>query len=252
MILHPSKHLTSNYEKDIGSNIYSLLDLSHTEHMEILRNLNNIEAFRDMDNAPGFTLDKIGKNVLELRNGRNDEAFRRAIKIKIRGNLSAGTIEDINVISEILFGENYLSVRETWCEDGFDFEPAAILISISDNPDAQAMFLEYIKNITMAVKASGVRLYNKIMSEIPTASLYAGGFVAGDSSRIDVPMRMLADLNCTGRIYAGGCLAVDSIRIDIPARTLADTVLTGGIDTGVGVYDTGYMTVPTADLREVV
>lgn len=127
---HPSKHLTDNYRKDKDSNNYKLLDLGHQEHKEIMRILRLVEAWRDMDNAEGFTLDKIGKNVLELRGGRNDHEYRKAIKIKIRGNLSAGTIEDLNDIAAILFDEHFMSVSEAWHQKSYDFEPAAVVLHL--------------------------------------------------------------------------------------------------------------------------
>jgi len=154
---HPAEHLTDNYRKDEDSNNYKLLDLDHAENKKIWRILALIEAWRDMDDAEGFTLDKIGKNVLELREGRSDTEYRKAIKIKIRGNLSAGTIEDLNAVAAVLFGDSFISVSETWYQADYNYEPAAVAVSVSSFPNQRD--IEFLSDI---VKAGGVGMYSRL------------------------------------------------------------------------------------------
>ena len=166
---HPSEHLTDNYKKDNESNNWKLLDLSHQEQKEIMRNLRLIEAWRDVDNAEGFTLDKMGKNFLELREGRSDPEYRKAIKIKIRGNLSAGLVEDFNVIAGILFEDNYEGISETWNDPLFDYEPAGVSLSVSNITLEQQANWNYIRNLLEhIVKAGGVRLFWDLYWKIET------------------------------------------------------------------------------------
>jgi len=155
---HPSTHLTDNYKKDKNSNNYKLLDLGHQEHKEIMRTLRLIEAWRDIDNAEGFTLDKIGKNVLEMREGRADPEYRKAIKIKIRSNLSAGLVEDFNVILEILFGGNFNFISETWHQEKYNYEPAGNALSLSNLSNSQLLELSRVRSVLSEIKAGGVRL----------------------------------------------------------------------------------------------
>lgn len=129
-VIHPVTHLTDNYKTDIDSNNYKILDLGHTEHLQILNNLRLIEAWRDLDFAEGFTLDKIGKNVLEPRENRVDTDYRKAIRLKIRGNLSAGTVEDLNDIGAILFENSFKGVSETFSLELYNFEPAAVALNL--------------------------------------------------------------------------------------------------------------------------
>jgi len=157
MIRHPVTHLTSNYRKDKDSNNYKILDIGHQQHLNITKNLELIELWRDVDETEGFPLDKIGKNVLELRDGREDEVFRRAIAIKIRGNLSAGTIEDLNALGYALFGNNFINVSETWYQPQLGFEPAGVILAISDSPSLRGLFL-YYKNLLSATTAGGVSI----------------------------------------------------------------------------------------------
>ena len=158
MIRHPATHLTHNYRKDEDSNNYKLLDLGHQEHLKIQKALFLIELWRDMDEAEGITLDRIGKNVLELREGRSDIEFRRAIKIKIRGNLSAGTIEDLNAIAYALFGESFQYVSETWHQSQYDYEPAGLALLVSYDSSLQGLFLRYQELLTVETAAGGVGL----------------------------------------------------------------------------------------------
>ncbi|MCL2400678.1 MAG: hypothetical protein FWC91_13155 [Defluviitaleaceae bacterium] len=157
MIQHPITHLTHNYRQDKNSNNYKLLDLGHQEHLQIQKTLRLIELWRDMDEAEGLTLDRIGKNVLELREGRNDVEFRKAIKIKIRGNLSVGTIDDLNAIAYALFGGSFRSVDETWHQSQYGYEPAGLVLSASYDPSLQGLFLRY-QDLLMAATAGGVGL----------------------------------------------------------------------------------------------
>ena len=178
---HPAEHLTDNYKKDESSNNFKLLDLSHREQQEIMHTLRMIEAWRDMDNAEGFTLDKIGKNVLELRQGRSDKEYRKAIKIKIRGNLSAGLMEDLNDICQILFEDNFMSVSETWHQAEYNFEPAAVAIHLHNLAiGEESTFWRDVAFISDIVKAGGVGLHAKQIEEYDVGEYDA----AAESARI--------------------------------------------------------------------
>jgi len=193
---HPSEHLTDNYRKNEESNNYKLLDIDHQENKKIRDTIKLIEAWRDMDKAEGFTLDKIGKNVLELRENRPDPEYRKAIKIKIRGNLSAGLIEDLNAIAEILFEDNFVSVSETWYQEDYNFEPAAVAMhfqnafaaqmlggceqgqdqsqSQSENRTRSSNFWRNMAFITEIVKAGGIGIYNRLTEEWDVNTYHAG------------------------------------------------------------------------------
>jgi len=164
IIQHPSTHLTSNYRKDKDSNNYKILDLGHQQHLHITENLKRIEHWRNVDEAEGFPLDKIGKNVLELREGREDEVFRRAIAIKIRGNLSAGTIDDLNALGYALFGDSFLYVSEAWHQASYDYEPAKLILSVSYNQGLNSLFW-YYKNLLEDLTAGGVGLWVAVQTE---------------------------------------------------------------------------------------
>lgn len=251
MIQHPSEHITSNYSNDEESNIYKLLSIGHLEHEEIFKSLEAIEKSRDIDEAFGFTLDKAGKNVLELRKGRDDEAYRRAIKIKIISNLSAGTIQEIIDIAEILFEDNFLNVRETWSFAEFNNEPAALLLSLTDNEQSQMLFFEYIREIVITVKAGGVRLYSKIFSEIPDSILEIAEFMESDIGYASVKTKELENKSFSCDADLGAIMADDVSYLSMPYKTLDNYRIASKNYIGVGVNEISFMQIPTSELREV-
>jgi len=199
---HPVEHLTDNYRKDEDSNNFKLLELDHRENQEICDALRLIEAWRDMDNACGFTLDKIGKNVLELRQGRDDPEYRKAIKIKIRGNLSAGTIEDLNAICDILFGESFVTIGETWFQALYDYEPAALSLILQNPPLDQMEFIQSAKAfINDIVRAGGVRLFHQLRRDFETedAAINVAGITKLTIYHKSIPI----DRHCSVRFDLG-------------------------------------------------
>ena len=128
MIVDILKRLTSNYRKDESSNTYKIIKLFTDELEEVKSSLQTIELWRDIEQAEGSTLDKIGVNVTELRNNRGDVEYRQALLVAIASNTSGGDIERINEILTVLLGDNFLGVREVWSDPTYNFEPAAIAI----------------------------------------------------------------------------------------------------------------------------
>jgi len=126
------QRLTDNYNKDPNSNTGKLLNLAAKE-LEAIRAATTLtKAFRDIDQATGATLDRIGRNVLEDRGDKNDVDYRKFIKIKIVANLSGGEIETINEVLSVLMGDAYLGLRETWNLVSYGNEPAALAIRYDD------------------------------------------------------------------------------------------------------------------------
>ncbi|MBY0088195.1 hypothetical protein HP567_012715 [Brevibacillus sp. M2.1A] len=88
-----------------------------------------IQAWRDIDEAQGTTLDNIGTIVNQPRGVATDEVYRILLKSKIARNLSTG---DINTIIRILAlalstDPSKIEIKETW-NDPVDPEPAGISI----------------------------------------------------------------------------------------------------------------------------
>ena len=61
---------------------------------------------RSVDTAIGVQLDQVGLLVGEIRNGRDDNSYRQAIKLRIAINTSRGTVEDIIQVINLLYGQD--------------------------------------------------------------------------------------------------------------------------------------------------
>ena len=119
------------FHKREDSNIGKLLDIFAQEFGDVKNTLETTEQWRDVDQAEGKVLDRIGKNVQESRGQKIDEKYRQFIKTKIRANLSPGDIETINSIARVFVGERFQGLQEGWqFEPLFDTEPAAIRLDI--------------------------------------------------------------------------------------------------------------------------
>lgn len=122
------KRLPDVYNKDLDSNIGKLFQIVAGEYEEIKKVFESIQNYRDIDQAKGIPLDRIGRNVLESRGDKKDQDYRNFIKTKIRANLSAGDIETLNDVYPVLLGDNFIEVSEAWNNDRLNNEPAAISV----------------------------------------------------------------------------------------------------------------------------
>lgn len=108
------ERLPDAYNKNEGSNIYKMVKLAADQLQDGEDTLQLIHDWRDVDQAQGAALDKLGKDVGEPRQGLDDEAYRKRVKIKIRANLSGGEIETLNGICIVLLGERFDGIQEGW------------------------------------------------------------------------------------------------------------------------------------------
>lgn len=102
------------YNKSEQSGIYKIIKLAADQIQKGEETLLLIQEWRDIDQAEGRTLDKLGKDVGQPREGLDDGQYRQAIKIKIRANLSGGEIETLNSIAVVLLGDRFDGIQEGW------------------------------------------------------------------------------------------------------------------------------------------
>lgn len=92
------KKLPDAYNKDINGNIGKLFNIA-APSMELLAQVfNAIQSWRDIDNAQGSTLDRIGVNLQQPRGSFTDNRYRVLLKSKIQQSISKG---DINTIIQV-------------------------------------------------------------------------------------------------------------------------------------------------------
>lgn len=96
--------LTGAYCKDPDSNIGKLFQIFSSGLTSVDTTLETISLWRDIDNAAGTTLDKIGQNFGVRREGTSDPIYRLLIKTKVRGMLAGGDVDTIIATTGALFG----------------------------------------------------------------------------------------------------------------------------------------------------
>lgn len=148
--------LTSAYNGSDGSNVNKLMQLSayHIQNNEDL--LTQIQNWRDIDQAQGTTLDKIGGNVQQNRGLATDDIYRVLIKSKILRNMSDGSIETLlNFISFILqCDKSEITIRESW-QDGLN---ATIHVDCpNDKVTATGLSLTQFGTLINLVVAVGIK-----------------------------------------------------------------------------------------------
>ena len=121
--------LTDNYNKNPKSNISKLFKIITDELMEIQGTFQKINDWRDVDNAEGFGLDRIGFNVRQFRGMAPDEIYRVLIKSRIARNRSDGSINTIiRVLSMALDTDpSELKIVEGYT-DPIEPEPASLKV----------------------------------------------------------------------------------------------------------------------------
>ncbi|WP_214797671.1 hypothetical protein [Exiguobacterium sp. s5] len=179
--------LTDVYKKTEGSNINKYITLVAEQFDKLHEVFSAIESARIIDDAFGGSLDEIGKNVGEPRLGQNDEQYREALKVALRANLSKGDLNTVISMARSLYGQDVLSISETWSIDRYDYEPAGLVMVVESTMD-EGLDLNF--QLLKRVMAVGVRLYIEVyqprsrlqfqsdLTDIQTRSVMLGLYTA--------------------------------------------------------------------------
>lgn len=114
---------------------------------EMYKALDSVKDSRDISKATGKSLDFLGANVGEFRQGQDDDRYRLLIQTRILANLSMGDIPTINKILSILFEKDYVGLEEGFLDNLFLYkEPASIKLYMDgDSPDLPYETLDRIR-----------------------------------------------------------------------------------------------------------
>lgn len=146
---HIFKRLPERFRKNNTEKLYYVLFDERGAFKDAIK---TVKDSRNIDKAKGKTLDLIGANVGQFRNGEGDSLFRQLIKVRIIANMSIGDIKTINTVTSILVKEIYQGLKEAWTEKEWDYEPSAIVINL-------AQFLSnFPYKLINQIKAAGVRI----------------------------------------------------------------------------------------------
>ncbi|KXA31628.1 hypothetical protein HMPREF3229_00156 [Peptoniphilus harei] len=175
--------LPERFRKPNNENLYYVL--YHDGFDDIYTGLESVRDSRNIDKASGKSLDLLGANVGQFRNGEDDDFYRLLIKTRIIANLSIGDAPTINHVMSALIKEVYLGLEEVWMKKEHLFEPAAIKLHLG--PISRRIPYEIIYR----VKAAGVRVLIDL-NYINTFYVGAGS-LAGEAITILPPE--LKDIN---------------------------------------------------------
>lgn len=169
--------LPERFRKPNNEKLYYVL--YHDGFDDIYTALESVRDSRNIDKAYGKSLDLLGANVGQFRNGEDDDFYRLLIKTRIIANLSIGDAPTINRVMSALIKEVYLGLEEVWWNKDHLFEPAAIKLQLG--PIAKRIPYEIINR----VKAAGVRVLIDLNYK---KTFYLGvGAVAGEAITILPP-----------------------------------------------------------------
>ncbi|WP_051291497.1 hypothetical protein [Fictibacillus gelatini] len=185
--------LTDVFLKMKESNIGKVFTIVADQLDDLQSTFDVMELWRDIDNAKGKVLDRIGEEILqEYRAGVSDEEYRLKLKTRIIVNyLADGDIETIIQLLQVYLGESLVSVQEGWTlKDGpFAGEPAMLFITVRghDGPDVGIPFSELAKVMTGGVATQWKYILEReiaIQSQsnhyLYPFEKYAGNLITGD------------------------------------------------------------------------
>ena len=138
---------------------------------EMYKALDGVKDSRDISKAYGESLDLLGSNVGEFRNGQDDDRYRLLIQTRILANLSMGDIPTINKIMSVLFEKDYLGIEEGYLDSLFlNNEPASFKLYMNgDSPDLPYETLDRIR--AAAVRVMVETLYQRQVTVKSSAGL---------------------------------------------------------------------------------
>lgn len=126
------ERLMDSYNKNPDSNIAKLISILADQIRALTETFQTIDDWRDIDQAKGGALDRLGYDLEQVRGQASDEVYRILIKSKRARDLSSGDINTIiNVLALSIDADpTEIKIEEMW-NDPDEPEPAAIkLISI--------------------------------------------------------------------------------------------------------------------------
>lgn len=149
LLLRMLSCLTGAYTKDPDSNIGRLFRLFAEALWGVEDSLRLIDAWRDVNQAKGLTLDRIGQNFGVARDNATDAFYRLMIKVKVTGLLSGGDVDTVINAASVLFDIDPAQV------EAVELIPAKLRVILDEDNIAQ----EYLDH-----KDSSARIVKRLMA----------------------------------------------------------------------------------------
>ena len=195
---------TDVFNKNPNSNIGKLIGILYAQMEELDTSLEKVREWRDIDEAQGTTLDRIGQNVIQPRGAATDEVYRVLLKSKIARNLSK---TDINTIIRVLALALDCDYKDIQIQEKFSdlHEPEAASLSLIRMPmkrlnEVGMSPLQFAKIIQKTV-AAGVSIAQiELAGTFRLSSIYEG-LQRGEFGLSDPDMTVGGTL---GEVYVPG------------------------------------------------
>lgn len=171
LLLKMLSRLTGAYNKDPNSVIGRLFNIFATALWGVEDTMQVIAIWRNIDNAKGHTLDRMGRNFGVKRDGATDRFYRLLIKTKITALLSGGDVNTIIEAASTLFNITPEQVEVV------EIFPAKCRV-VMNAADIEQEYIDYAESTAPIIKrimAAGVG--KEIFFRTPvskSATLYAG------------------------------------------------------------------------------
>jgi len=188
--------LADYFDKSEDSNISKLIGIVAEQIEKLNEAFKEIQDSRDIDLAFGQTLDNIGTNLGEPRNGMDDPTYRDFLKTSITAALSRGDMETVLSMGRVLYGQDVLGIIETWALERYEHEPAGLVMKI-ENTRNDGIDLDY--QLLKRVMAAGVRLYIEVYQPRSVIAIHSSE-VLNVTRSVMLGQYMAGNMNTTGVI----------------------------------------------------
>lgn len=199
---------TNYFKKNPGGNIGKLLIVFSEQLKDLEQTNDRIKEWRSIDEAEGYGLDVIGKELNQLRGASSDEIYRVLLKSKNARNRSEG---DMNTIIEVISlalntSPKSIGIQEQW-NDPYDPQEAAIALIEMPITRLNEVGLEprQFASIVQKTVAAGVKVSSIEMK---------GTFEFGDTLEIDAEKGFSDITGTTGGYF--GVVFLSEKNIELP------------------------------------
>ena len=189
--------LSDRFDKGSDSNVSRFIGIVAEQIDRLNDTLRTIESWRDIDEAKGTTLDLIGINLGEARDGRSDAQYRDYLKTAVKATISKGDMESVISMGKVLYQDDIVNIIETWSSERYDNEPAGLVMQI-ENTKTGGIELDY--QILKRVMAAGVRLYIELYQPRARIEVRPSGFETFETRNVMLGQYMSGNQNLTGVI----------------------------------------------------
>lgn len=177
-----------------SSNFRKILKILEKQLQDLEKVFEDIKKVRDIDQAEGIYLDRIGININLPRFNKTDEEYRKLLKTEIVANLSDGELPRLNDVLTNILEENFEGIEETWNNELFNNEPAGLTVNIKGGN------IETVDNLIGRIKAGGIGVHYSLNYKQTESDFYIGSILLS-GEKVEVYPWTPIELYSKGKVY---------------------------------------------------